>query len=427
MIKIEALGFNVIDKWLSNSNLDDSYDENINKGMEHHISWGNIITINKVNYILSSYHGVHNSEYIYGYLNDQKMKLSIVTKSEELDIVLLKSSINLGENIIKFKKSLKIPNYRIVFKKEIFTMPSIPYLYIENIDEKASGTLIFNEKNKCIGMVTMMSLIEKKYYAISSIFILKFIEDFKKYDTFPGLKTLLFKSDVCELEDEEIKSDGLVIKNLNKITYANKGFILKENDIIYKINNKLIIGRKIFDEKIGLELPYDTYISLFTKVTIDYYRYCTEKKDYILYSYKPLIKPINLYRNIQITSSVDDYYIYNGIIFCELTCDIINLYKKNNIQIEGYALENYIHNQYTNFPTPTIIILDIIECFAYKYSEDLPYKKLDNNNYNIAVIKNINNSKVKNITSLKSLLPCKNNNINYTFDGINIKTIAFNE
>lgn len=427
MIKIEAFGFNVIDKWLSNSKLDDSYDENTNKDMERHISWGNIITINKLNYILSCYHGVHNSEYIYGYLNDQEMKLSIVAKSEELDIVLLKSNTCLDENVIKFKKSLKIPNYRIIFKKEIFTMPLIPYLHIESIEEKFSGTLIFNAKNKCIGMVTMMSLIEKKYYAISSIFILKFIEDFKKYSTFHGLKTLLFKNEICELEDENIKSDGLVIKNLNKIVYANKGKMLKENDIIYKINDKLIIRGKIFDEKIGLELPYDTYISLFTKVTIDYYRYCTEKKEHVLHSFKPLIKPINLYRNIQITSSVDDYHIYNGIIFCVLTCDIINLYKENNIQIEGYALQNYIHNQYTNSPMPTIIILDIIKCFAHKYSEELPYKKLDNNNYNIAVIKNINNSKIKNITSLKSLLPCKNNNINYTFDGINIKTIAFNE
>lgn len=301
-------------------------------------------------------------------------------------------------------------------------MPMLPYITAtcDNAMQGLSGSLIM-DGTKCVGMLVTQTI--NTVNILPSYIINMFIKEFR---SFSGLKTLLFKHEICNLEDDDgTKSDGLVVKNLNKIPYASKNKTLKENDIVYKINDLLIINKCINDPLIGIALPYDTYVALCDrKIKIEYYRF--EANDYRLYSMIAKIKPINDYRHIKIESLPNNYYIFNGIIFTELTSDIIELYRTNNINIDGYSLHNYIHDPYNSNPSPIIIIFAIIESFLHKYEKctELPYKKVGVN-YNLAVIKNINDTKIKTIECLKKYLsPCKENNINYTFDGVNIMTIA---
>lgn len=434
MISIKWRGYhNSFDKWIGKEKIlnkikdDRLYDKEFN---------GNILLINGKYYILVCNSNIENYAQIYTIINDIKFNLNIIKQSPELNIALLQfdnDSYNDNDININFNEYLEEDNFdmnmvhfnnlksydnKYDFKfcdikeiKYVYTMPDIPHIQIKFISNEReinenkdindfSECLIKN--SKIIGMVTNYEKNSNILNVLPSYFIINYIKH--------ELSTILIDYDCCNATDDNgEESCGLLVKGTFNIIYGNKINRLKSGDIITKIDDMKIFNGYIEIGNIG-KLKPETYCLFKKNVVLEVYK--IKGDNYMKTDVKcNLNNDIEFYRNIKYSNT--NYYIYNSIIYAELTIDIIeNIYK--DITFDKVTLYKYIDNSYSPVFKPTIIIFNYLP----SYNKKNILKKIvniNNSNY-LNIISNKYN--IKSFEEFKILL-LRNKNIEYSYDGVN--------
>ena len=465
-------------------------------------SIGYLIDINNDKYVIGLNHGITNTFEIYMYVFNptenklNKYNLELVINSEELDLVLLKP-INFDKkneidlcleyfmqdipdktnklelyvtNIIssKKKKSLVRNIFPCVLNKvdldnkNSFTMPKM--LYIDSIVENddfytndelggISGSFLVCD-NKILGMVSNIILGTKIISILHSSNILRFLSEFKQTSNFYGLCGIgsLLKFYEIELEDRK-KQKVYIIQDSNNINYNYNGIKkvlknrnnLKNNDIIYGINGiEFDINGRLFDKKINISIPLQTYIALNynfgMSIPLNIYRLNNKGKDHKNKKLTINTRPINTMRYIPIKSN-DKFFTFKGLIFVEITEELIENYSKNNINFINPKLDELIRLSYRNSNEKLIMIISTDRSnldvdYLTIYDEiGIPFKNRKKNYYDIYILDKINNKKIKTIdniskyfSKIKNILYLHINNsrlkLEYTNDELNYKILS---
>lgn len=263
-----------------------SNNEYLSKGM------GFVYKIEKnINYIVTSYHVIDNSEIIYVYnLDNDKIKAQIVDYDKYTDLALLKiddklnlkeikisnNNVNKSDEVYYFDidNNIREKGKVLSLNNEIFLETSYGNSYYEgisidgNISEGNSGGPVLNKKNEVIGLIAL-----KEKNKNTSIFLP--IEDIMKI--------------VSKLENHSLRRPNLgaifssvtnkeVLKNYNLVTTLTNGVVildlfedypLKESnfkigDIIVSINEEQIkdiadFRKKIYSFSINDEIKIKFY------------------------------------------------------------------------------------------------------------------------------------------------------------------------
>jgi len=205
-----------------------------------------------------------------------------------------------------------------------------------------SGGLVTNENKKPIGLITLN--IEKKNIIIPFYIINILLKSqFNKYP-----KAIKFNIDVCEPEDETEYKYCLVITNEIKTTLINeKTRSFEKNDVICMVDDLYITKNgTIKTDMCKLDMEISTYMNLKPENIIDI-KYCRNDNDIIKKETFLINEIIDDYISIR-RYNTHEYYIYKGLIFVELSEEIIryfSLYFKKR----GYMLSGQYVNDYNKY------------------------------------------------------------------------------
>ena len=247
---------------------------------------------NNANYIITSYHVIHNSENIYVYnLNDKKIKAEIINYDKYTDLALLKIEDKLNLKESKFgKKSVKENEYIYYFNinsnkiakckvlslnTEIFLDTKYGNSYYKGISIKGnitkgnSGGPVLNKDNEVIGLIALK---EKNKDTFVYLPVDKVIEMVSKLENHTLKRPNLGGTFVSAYNEEVIKENNIVLDNINGVVildvikdYPLYNALIIKGDVITRINNTTIsnvdeLQNEIYSHNIG------------DVVTLQYYR-----------------------------------------------------------------------------------------------------------------------------------------------------------
>jgi len=440
-------------------------------------SMGTFIKIKNTLYVLSCYHGIQNYNEIYLYelkkINDtsytiNKIETSVACYSDELDLALL--SLNDSHNfntadiddfslrflkkndvieivydetkkiseskLIKNKSKIELIYKETIYEKySSFNMPELPYLKfsIKNISEDLirnlkglSGIICYNKQNKIIGMLSNYSKVDNHVKIIPSVVIKNFILEYSKKQRYDGISGLIFKNSFCEFEHENNDYNGIIVEKTFGIKYKDT---FKNGDIIFKINDKVISkDGKIYDEEIGESIPFNSFISLNTNVD-DEVNLVLMRNNPKLNDYEEIKVPVkaisyNQARKIDLNHN-DKFVECNGLIFTEISENIIEFYRNHNIHLIGKLLKHFANDSYgPNEHHKKIVLINILN---NKFSKEnmkeinkfgLPLIKKRNskNEYYMCILDTVNGKKVTNLSNLTNRLSNNKNILKFLID-----------
>ena len=452
-------------------------------------SVGSLININNDVYVLGLLHGLKNMYdlFMYAFVRDLNGKYSIVTNqleviitSDELDLVLLKP-INFTDKIVsinleKFNKvipnrdslaNLYIRNTKYKSKQQLvlddriykckvnnivlenqqsYNMPILPYILICVDDDKfyetddiggISGSFVLDNNKNIVGIVSNIIIGTKNLSILPSVSICRFLEEFMKTDRFAGLCDIVGDLKLCEIETEEKELMTVMVTDAVGINY-NKNILdrtdsignsLQDGDILYEVNGLEFDKKgKLYCDKIGMFIPLSTYIALEyisgDMIPLSIYR--MNKDEHNSKKIKLKARPICTMKYIPI-SSMKRYYEYNGLIFMELTEEIIELYRNNSIVFTGPIIKYYDETPYRNVDEKVVILIGINK---KKISDEyinvydglaLPFIHKNENRYILPIISKINKKKITSLDNIEKLISKNGKNILYLLGDGKIK------
>lgn len=447
-----------------------------------YISIGNLFMINNQIYILTCNHCIKNTIKQNFIFNDKKFNCTLKFSSDELELALLeihdlnikytpltitdldmeiktkiKNVLIVTLDIDDFingnsseKISIECSKYRMDYKKiESLNMPELPVITMEiNNDihmdmHGISGSLVYHE-NKILGIVS--KTINNELSIIPARNIYRFLSEIITTNNFNGLCTIIGDISMINFETEEgITLNGLCLNNTLNINYNDfeynekntRCINLKLDDIIFNIGGKSITDTGfIFDDKLGSNIKYNTYISLNyscgNEIPLHIMR-CTniKKQDYTEKSIILRARPLNSLKYIPLKSKYNTFE-FNGLTFGEMSENIINDYIDVGIHL-GYSLkEYYINNPYRNEKIHIVVLLDI-DKNVHKQLIDkiitsgLPLLHIKEKEYGIPIIKKVNKHKITSLDKMKNILSQQTKNTIYlNIDNRNIKILIEN-
>jgi hypothetical protein len=414
-------------------------------------SIGNIIKIDKKLYIITCYHGLEKFITITMLQNNKKYKLDCSAIFPEYDLALLKPHHNIKCNtwftqddfnygvdnmncvlpfiILDIYKKRLVVN-KSQYKKPInryelehcrsFIAPETLFAYIKldfiDLDETnldgTSGTFVFDNNNKVIGMINSIRNGELRILHISIIH--RFLLEYFVKGCIKGVCVLPIAKQFNIINK---KIPGYIIKNTYKIKYDTE-LQLKKDDIIININDtNLSRTETLYDKFTNSSLPIDTYILLYyledSSLKIKLLR-----KDGKRYKLLTGIIKVKLLKDVtKIHYELDNkYYLYCNMKFSELTENIIQKISLLH-DLDGECMRLY-KNSYTNELNSTIIgLIDILRNnlndneLEYITELGLPLIRLKKNKYCIPIVKTINGKSINNIEHMVKVLQDYENKI----------------
>lgn len=459
-----------------------------------YLNVGNLFIIDHVPYVLTCLHCVKNTYNITFLINKKPYKCQLFKTSDELELALLSINISKEEiasyeenvytlydlhhdlsdvsslsnntyihtvNLNKYLKSnefefndLNASVTEILLEKNNITslnLPSIPLLSVRLSDDFSdisdlkgiSGSLLINDK-KVIGMVS--SIINSLVNIIPSYVIARFLNEIQLTGKFDGICTLVGNYTLCDFDDPTSRSHifGMFIENTFDINYNNHYYYenraslmnLRKNDIIICVND-IILNEKgqIFDKVIGIAIDFRSYIALNyecgSSIPLTIMRPSNNNPDD--YKKKKIFvkaRPLNSMKYIPITFN-NKTYNYHGLIFGEISEDIINNYSNNGIFIVTSFSDFYLNTPYRNQNEYVVVLLDIDKSVIHnnilmKMNDiGLPLINKKDRTYIMPIISKINKKKITSLEDLRSILDKEeevkiNLNINNNESQINI-------
>lgn len=419
-------------------------------------------------YCLTCYHIVKNSKEINIHTHDKKKYESrIITSSDELDLALLQLDIDLSvddNNFLNVKNDIvhhnlsiddkiiintydlddilgRINKYKFLklfckYNDLIFenlhslNMPKLPYvnISIKDFDKKymdvsgLSGSPVM-ANNKFIGLISYLNNNNNTISITPNIIINIFIKQYIKFGKFIGICDIIGRVNCCTLVDENNPSlYGLQMSdtfdinyNLNKAKTGN----LRKNDIIIKVDgNEINKDYKLLDPTLKIYINFNTFIALnyspYDTMILSIIRETNEsveQKDITICNMSlAQFKYIPISDNGKIVT-------YAGMNFIELSEEIVNSYRDNNINISESISEWYVMNPFRQGEKKIIALINIYkdkldnEILRKLDKLNIPLLK-DNNKYFISILSSITNSinqeskieKIDNIDNLKDNL-----------------------
>lgn len=392
------------------------------------------IIINNDKFIMTNAHVVDNSNFIecVKYNSDHRYILDIVDIAYELDLALLRVDDNNFWNDIEILNLSIPPNKGSSIKVIGFPQNGenasitkgvisrlIPIIYNKStlnlaiqvdsaINPGNSGGPVFDNNNSVVGIAFSHSNKGQNICYIIPSFIINYYINIKKlFNNFPGICDL-------EIETSNLNSQlrlyylsnnlshitGILVNKVNPI--GNVGHLLKQGDIIYKIDdiiiyddgliyvNQYVIQNFISDnvEKVPywhllrLKKPNDkTTITIVRNkklLTLEFKINCTKKK---------LIPSLS-------SDISRKYYIYCGLIFIPL--NLWYLFDGDLMDIKKYNLLKYLDEIPDKPSDEIIIIVDILQSHLTS-----GYK------LNSVRLTNINDKKINNLMDVYNI--CENN------------------
>lgn len=275
--------------------------------------------------------------------------------------------------------------------------PSIPIIELEinnfsddtNILSISGSPVEYN--NKLIGMVHSHNRDNNTIYVIPIYCITQILYNL--------LKNLTYKISSLFV-DNEFNAQTMVIKKV----YGQSNKQLKKNDVVLKVNNQNLSNNGLIKcNQMDIMLPYDTYIMLHHKneeIELE-----INRKNKIKTMLIPTMQldSITKIKNLDRTS-----FKSNGIIFVELTEDLIHFYKAMGHTIGGFV-NDILNTKYNKQTSGTFFIVvkimwdEIDENESQQYKSNgfpLIIKNIVDNIKLIPVLYKINNKKIKSIKDI---------------------------
>jgi len=416
-------------------------------------SIGTIFHNNNNIYVVGCYHGMINAIDIIMYFKIkknnknilEKCKLNILSYSIELDISLLEI-INPTKNIINgrfintdmliTKLSNTYNNIEFNFKnlhekntiisckfKKIkydnlhsFHTPKLPYIntkiekcknIMESLQGK-SGSLVVSD-NKIIGMISNLS--KNNELEISpSIFLIRFLAEYNKIKCFNGLCNIIFTYEECSTIYKKKKINAIKIidnydinYNMEHFTQVNNAQNIKKDDILIKIDNNFINNKcQVFDKELNLNIDLHTYITLRyhdgDKINLIINRYVGELNNKRIETKKITVLARSMETLKYISIENNKYHKFGNLILTELSEQLIEYCRCNNIILENTIFKYYVDKPYRNENEKIIILLNLDTDMIYTENINLDKKisfvsKI--NKYKMPILKKINRLKIK--------------------------------
>lgn len=307
-------------------------------------------------------------------------------------------------------------------------IPKLPYiklstkeLSIEKIKKLkgVSGTIVFDNMKKIQGIVTNFYTVKDEIYVLTLKAINRFLNEIYLTNNFNGLCGIVNKKKLCEFEHDNVDYWGYMIVDKSIINYNNNicstnnkyGNGLNYGDIIFQVNNHPLNDKgKIYDKEIDSYVPFNTYIALNYKnmdmIKLRIMR--NEKNDYIEKKIKIKSRPLWTMKNIMIRHN-NKFVNCNGIIFTELSEDIIEFYNNHNMIIDGYGRYIYTNKPYQDNGKKIIIAINLkkselpMDFLKSANKIGFPLIKNYDNKYYFPILDKINRKKNFNLNDLNKI------------------------
>jgi hypothetical protein len=376
----------------------------------------------------------------------KKMELTRVMDFDEFDISILESSedipyddeIELSKEVpSRLNQKLSISYYE--FKSELIRgiveciyngpslikltslmLPKIPILNVNLILENAddydysglSGSPLYSN-NEIFGIVSLYDINDKYIKIIPTYCILQALEMSQSHKPF---RNIFIDTNICEFSDDDISKTGHIITNDNNINYdlykltkRKKEHKFKSGDMIYEIDgNEFTPDGNIKCKDLNMNIPYDTYIFLQTKDNIEIKYYRDSGSGYQKKITEIVPNKIDKILSIDMTQS-KNHIIYNGLIFVELSEELLKYYNNTGIDFVGTCQEKY-DKCYTGLTEKIIVLVDVEYGIVSKQTSEvykqlgLPLVNCEGSKYYLPILSKYNNKKIKNILALEEMI-----------------------
>lgn len=272
-----------------------------------------------------------------------------------------------------------------------------------------SGSIL-QVNNSNIGMVVKRTTNNKGIkLLILPLFLINLIVDNYITNDVNELKSIVVKTDGCEIEYDGVPMYGHYIKK-KSCPYINgkRIFTFNEGDIILQIDNKYFNNSYlIFSEIMKSYVPITTYLmlkSLSSNTGINIKTCKQYTMDNKIRNYNLLGIPYNNMQKLRITNTIS--YIWRKLIFIELSEELIKFYKNMNIDI---ITANDKINTYESNNKRIVILFNYnnrnnIEKLDINYYKKLPIKCPHKNSYYFYVLTMIGKRKINNIKDLQKII-----------------------
>jgi len=415
-------------------------------------------------YVITCNHIINNSNDIYCYVNIDnimtKIYLEYVGGIKEVDVAILKIK-NINENMIKnidcidlkidymsslsFAKEhfdtihllhqgncVSIEN-KLVFNYEHINMcnirvshlksklvPKIP-LFTFTLESSLcsnglSGTpiCIVSDAKPCIIGLTFALNVKEGYLEGMPIYFVKlFANKIIKSSKHKAGKThelygCVIKSTFADIYINDILHHAYVCLNDTPLQ-------IKKDHVILKINDKPFTEcGNVHDDILNYDVNFDTYMMMMANMPQGTFTLTTLKQNELnMKTYTIISRPLDQFYNVHIND--EHTYLYlNGLIYCELSEELIFSLCNNNVNINKKYIETYSNVSNTN-AKKCVVLIDIDDA-------------LNNNNLknvcmqsgHLLTLDKIGMKKINNINDVISTIKSKNNTItfNYTVGSI---------
>jgi len=339
-------------------------------------------------YIATCYHSIINAYKIDVMINQKKIyTASIIAKCKEFDLTILETTVpnkNIISRDVLFEKKI-VSNKDLVMKyinvnKKIFDNKIeidvvtsqidnlsfehgdsyndiiVPYYNIkisESFDFEMdlggiSGSAVYCD-DKIIGIMTSINKVTQLFKVVPSICITRLLNEIEQTSKFRGLCSFVFDYDKYNVTaDNGTTYDGFVVTNNYKIKYNdNKTNNINNKDILISFDDKIIANKNyVYDETANILLPFSTFISLnyfdSSLIKIRLFRESLKiKDDYDLIYIHIKMKTINSMRVIKTFDDSFNVVDINGLIFMQLTEELIDQYERHNIKLHDNIKKYY--------------------------------------------------------------------------------------
>lgn len=364
---------------------------------------------------------------------------------------LIVQTVNISKYIDKNKFSIlqiKCLYNEVTFQTlESINMPSMPFITVRLKDkfndnfiiDGISGSLVIDgsgngNDSRILGIVS--NITNSIIQIIPNAIINRFLKEIKENNEFNGLCTLVGKFTTCNFNnDAREQINGIFVDDAYNINYNNynykekkneKGMNLKNGDIILNIEGKPIDERgHIYDNNLQLSIYFTTFIALNylcgMLIQLKVMRRTKIRENDNDYKEKTILikaRPLHSMKYIQNVFN-GKTFTYNGLVFGEISEDIINNYIKVGIYIGNSLQEYYLKNPYRNEDERVVVLLDINrKQMKGEITNAIDHLKLPlintiNKNYSIPIVSKVNKKKITSLNDMIDILKKQSNGVIY--------------
>jgi hypothetical protein len=345
-------------------------------------------------------------------------KGNFLINENKLELIFLENEVN----ILNSFNSPKLPIIKC-------SIPEMKHKHVRVI-KGLSGSLVSSHETNKLGMLLRFMTNDNTLWILDWEVINHFVSEVIQNDKWNGLYGICSDIIPCSIQLENGESKYAVkLENVNNNS-------MKNNDVIYSIDGKgfdydgnVVLNNE--DNMINAVYPGDVdgivktkesiTINLNTYIATNYGRtngiikmnIMRKTNDTYIEKYiKCNPEPIKKYRKIKLTH--DEKYIeVNGLIFTELSENIINFYRNHGFKLIGKAIEEFVRIKYSK--TKTVVLINTDRSKMSKNSiNNLKKFNIPNvvdyaNKMYFCVVEGINKSKVKSLADLRKKLSFENN------------------